>query len=311
MNQKHYTYVKTVAEEGSFSRAAEKLFISQPSLSQYIQRIELQYGVPLFNRSHNTVSLTAAGVIYLQFGQNILEMEQDIFQKVEDLKTLKRGHLRIGTAPYRDCVFLAPAIHKFNQLYPGIEIKLQEMGQNETENRLAAGEIDVAITMPPRRMTGFRFTELFHERLLLAIAPDHWFFKVNEVSIYKTEKDYPTIHLADMAECGFILLTNRRILRNLEEATCKAAGFNPKVILETKGIESVHAMAAAGLGATFLPESFLRYSKIKKTLSYFYLDVPVPDFVIGILQSSNQELSLPAQRFIAIINHFFDEGALV
>ncbi len=305
MNQKHYHYVLAVAEEGSFSRAAQRLFIAQPSLSQCIQRIERQYGVALFERSFNRVSLTPAGERYLQAGAEILALNQKLLHCVQEVKNLRQGRLRIGMAPYRDCVFLAPAIRLFNSLYPGIEISLQEMEQLEIENLLAENKLDIAITMPPQHWPAGQFTVLFRDRLLLAIAPDYWYFRTNEVHVQNINKKFPQIHLRDMAQCGFILITNRRALRDIEEEACTAAGFQPKVILETKSIESAHTMAVAGLGATFVPESFLRFSKIKKCLSYYLPDIPAPEIVLGVLQPQKQALPVSAKRFIEILQEFF------
>ena len=307
MDRKHYIYIRTIAEEQSFSRAAQKLFISQPSLSQYVHRIEQRYGVPLFERSSNTVKLTPAGEIYLQEAGVILALEEAEIQYVHETEQLQHGRLRIGVAHYRDCLFLPPVIQCFNRQYPGIHIILDEMKQNETERALVEGKLDLAISMPPLQMRGFQFQPLIADTFLLAIAKDHWYLKVNDVHIQQEDDGYPTIHLADMAQCNFIILSPGRTLWNMQQKICESAGFVPKVILETKGVESVHAMAAAGLGATFLPESFLRFSKVKKGLAYFRLDVEEPVIHIGILQLQKRHPSAPAQKFIAML-HTYLEG---
>lgn len=307
MNDRHYEYVLTVAQEQSFSRAAEKLHISQPSLSQCIRRIEQQYGVALFNRNFNTVTLTAAGQVYLKSGREILEQKERIFRHVQEIKELLHGCLRIGIAPYRDCVFLAPTIKNFKRRYPGIDVILREMNQSRTENALLAGEIDIALTMAPSQSESLDFYPLLYDTLVLAIDPNHWYFKVNDVRIKECNVGYPMIHLEDMAQCNFIFLSADKFLLSIEEKACQNAGFSPKVVLMTKGVESVHAMAAAGLGATFITQSFLRFSKVRKILGYYRLNVKIPEIPLGILRIKNKKLTVPTQKFLEILQHYLGE----
>lgn len=301
MNQRHFLYIRTIAEERNFSRAAEKLYISQPSLSQSVKRIEAQYGVPLFYRSRGAVVLTAAGERYLQVGEKILKKEQDILFQVQQARDLQRGRLRIGVAPYRDCNILAPAVRAFQRQYPGIEIVLQETGQTEAENGLVAGNLDIALGMPPRKSSNLDFECLFHDRLLLSVSPAHWYFQVHQVQIKESAEGYPVIHLADMAQCDFILLTNRQVLRNMEDDLCAEAGFSPHIVVETKDVAAAHTMAAAGLGAAFLPESFLRFGRLEAPICYYQIDLPAHSIALGILRSLNQDFSPSAARFAAIL----------
>ncbi len=296
MNEKHYQYVSAVAQEQSFSKAAKRLYISQPSLSQCINRVEETFGVPLFERTRSGVTLTPAGEIYLARGKNILELEEQILCHARETALLQHGNLQLGIAPYRDDTFLAPVLKRFHQQYPGIHILLHEMRQGEIENAVFDGKLDLAVAMEPHRSQDLSFTRLFGDRLLVAIAKDHWYFQVNDVTCTETDEAYPKIHLADLAQCNFILLSTHKELHAFEDELCHRAGFTPKVVLETKGVESVHAMAAAGLGAVFLPESFLRHSKVRKDLAYFLPDVPAPAIDIGLLKSKRQPLSAPAQK---------------
>ena len=131
MNLKQYQYVIILAEEGSFSKAADKLHIAQPSLSQYIKKIETQVGFELFNRSNNEVELTEAGRIFLQAAQAILNQEKQMRSQLADLADNHIGHLVVGIAPTR-CQYLMPEIvRRFKAVFPGMHIVVEERFMKE------------------------------------------------------------------------------------------------------------------------------------------------------------------------------------
>ena len=148
------------------------------------------------------------------------------------------------------------------------------------------------------------FYPLLYETLVLAIDPNHGYFKVNDVRIKECNVWYPMIHLEDMAQCNFIFLSADKFLLSIEEKACQNAGFSPKVVLMTKGVESVHAMAAAGLGATFIPQSFLRFSKVRKILGYYRLNVKIPEIQLGILRMNTKKLPVQNKKFLEIMPHY-------
>ena len=119
MNTKQLQYVQTLARIGSFSGAAAELGISQPSLSQYVKKIEQELGVELFRRTGNQLSLTAAGEVYLEAGRRMLDEEAQMNARLGDLKADRRGVLRIGAAPFRTSSLLPRAIAAFRERFPG------------------------------------------------------------------------------------------------------------------------------------------------------------------------------------------------
>ena len=119
MNTKQFQYVLTLVREGSFSKAAEALNISQPSLSQYIKKIEREVGLELFDRTNGEVKITDAGRIYIEAGQRILAIEHQMENAFTDLAEHKSGSLIIGAAPYRAAGMMPTIAAAFKKLYPG------------------------------------------------------------------------------------------------------------------------------------------------------------------------------------------------
>jgi len=118
MNTKQLQYVQVLSQEGSFGRAAERLGISQPSLSQYIKKIEQQIGISLFDRTGNEVRLTDAGRIYVETGKQILDLERRMQNSFSDLGCNAAGSVIIGTSPYRSVCMMPPAVRRFQQIFP-------------------------------------------------------------------------------------------------------------------------------------------------------------------------------------------------
>ena len=131
MNLKQFQYVIILAEEGSFSKAAEKLHIAQPSLSQYIKKIETQIGFELFERSSSDVVVTEAGKIFINAARNILHQEKQLTSQRADLANPNIGQVVVGIAPTR-CQYLMPEIvRRFQAIYPGMYIVVEERFMKE------------------------------------------------------------------------------------------------------------------------------------------------------------------------------------
>lgn len=140
--RREYEYVRKIAETGSFLAAADKLYITQPSLSQFIRRIERHIGAELFDRSHKPVTLTEAGRIYLDIEGQIQELCKVREQRIQDLGQTIGGTVRIGSSNYRSSTILAKAIPVINERYPHIDICLEEGTTRELEDFALQGKTD-------------------------------------------------------------------------------------------------------------------------------------------------------------------------
>ena len=149
MNTRQLHYVITLAHEGSFSRAADTLNITQPSLSQYIKKIEKQIGLELFDRTNGDVRLTDAGRVYIDTGRKILDLEHRMENSFTDLATYKTGSLIIGAAPYRAASMLPTIARSFQSLHPGMHLVVREGTTAELVDGMEHGEYDLALTLLP------------------------------------------------------------------------------------------------------------------------------------------------------------------
>lgn len=291
MDFRQLQYMLMVAEEKSFSKAASKLYIAQPSLSQYIQKLEHQLGVLLFDRSTTPLRLTYAGELYMETAKKILDLKHQLSQQMEDIAELKKGRLTIGVSAFRTTYIMPKILPLFHENFPGIEVVLLEGTSSELEAMAIKGATDISIMTLPVDEELFSYEPVLSEEILLAITASHPRF-----SKYKQNK----INLYELREEPFILLKQNQKLHQIAESLCKQSGYKPKVVLESESIEAAHALAAAGMGITLIPDTLAKFSRLAIPPLYFSIEglAPVRQLVVG--YRKGRYLSKAAAEFISL-----------
>ena len=169
MNLKQFKYVLTLAYEGSFSKAAEVLNIKQPSLSQYIKKIEQEVGMELFYRTGSNVRLTDAGEAYINIGRQMLNLEHQLEEQFSDISEFKSGTISIGISAHRSVALMPKTVKAFNDEFPGIVLKIEELQRREILDAAAHGQFDLCITTLPVNEKIFNTKVLFLEENVLAV----------------------------------------------------------------------------------------------------------------------------------------------
>ena len=157
MQLRDIVYVLAVADEGNFSKAALKVHVSQPALSQLIQRLEDELGVKLFIRKSNRVILTNAGKIFYEDGKERLKRSDKLMR---DFRSLKEGELTIAIAPFYQRYYLLEILEKFQQKHCGIKIKLVDAFSQDSELLLLQGKVDLAFVILPYDNKGIKYEAL-------------------------------------------------------------------------------------------------------------------------------------------------------
>ena len=152
-------YVDAVYRCGSFSRAAQELFLTQPALSIAVAKTEARLGMPLFDRTAKPLRLTAAGELYLTKYREIRNLERELEQQLNDLSSLRTGRLRIGGSHYFNSYVLPPVLARFTEKYPGVRLELTETGADRLLSLLYDQEIDLTFTT-------LMFIILYHDSVL-------------------------------------------------------------------------------------------------------------------------------------------------
>lgn len=248
MDIKHLRYFLTVAEEGHITRAAERLGIQQPPLSQMIKALETELGVLLFRRKPRGVELTDAGRSLLADAQIIMAQIARAEAKLHRTARGQQGTIVVGftsSAPFHP--FLPRILRKFREDFPGVSLVLEEQGTGDLVAGLRAEEIDVAfIRSPVADAQGLSVYEILKEEMLAALPTGHNLAAAG-----------PTISIGELSAEPFILYRRPSGPGFYDSiiAACHRAGFAPQIAQEAPRVLSTLNLVAAGLGVTIVPES--------------------------------------------------------
>ena len=234
-------YFCAVAKAASFTRAAERLGISQPSLSQQIGRLEKKIGTPLFVRMGRAVRLTPYGDALLPRAQQILKEISEAESSLSNLREGTRGVLRIGVIPTIMPYLIAPRIQEFCRKFPDLEVQLSERITTRLVEDVQAGQLDLAVLSLPIANPDLVCSELFREPLFLAVGKSHPMAKKKIVS------------LKELASERMLLLREGHCFRDNVMTACTRANTQVQSVFETDQMSSIFPLVASGFGITLVP----------------------------------------------------------
>ena len=274
-------YVYEVYKERSFTKAAQNLYISQPSLSARIKKIEEIIGEPLFDRSTTPLQLTEVGKVYIEAAEEITQIEQRVENYINDLAGLKTGNLAVGARTLFAAYVVPSLITQFNQKFPDVHIQLIEGNTAELEEMLGSNALDFVIDNYHYDSILYN-KELYCEENILLAVPKH--FAVNEELgmyqlSYKNIKNknylnqkYPAVPLGRFADLPFIMLTQGNDTRTRGDRLCRNVGFKPNIVLEFNQQSTAYMASSTQLGATFISDILVSQLPAFENLVYYKLD---------------------------------------
>lgn len=245
MELRHLKYFVIVAEDLSFSRAANRLYISQPALSRQIKNLEEELGTVLFLRQANGVKLTEAGHFFLEQAKDILQRSQAAVQTLQTRYVNIAEPLNIGYIPTILQSFLGETLHRFGQAYPQVPIHLHEMSPHEQVKALRSGGINIAFMgNPPDELDAEFDVQCVKQVPIVAVLPD-----------MHPLAHQPSIDLSALAPEQFIGMSEETFPGRNDRIreTCRCAGFTPNLHRFADSHASMIALVAAGQGVAVMP----------------------------------------------------------
>ncbi|PPG57450.1 LysR family transcriptional regulator [Rathayibacter sp. AY1B7] len=238
-----------VARLGSFTRAAEELHLAQPSLSRRIAALEQDLGSELFHRARSGSTLTPAGELLLPLARRMLADAGSVRRELAELAGLERGRVRFGATPTLCISLVAEVLHAFHSAHPAVELHLAEDGSRSLFDRLARGELDLALvtTSTAAAPGAFTVTPLLVEELVVVSS-------AAEPPLAATG----ALDLAAVARLPQIVFNSSYDLRRTTDAAFAAAGLEPDVVLEGAEMDAVLRFAERGLGVAVVPAMVLQ-----------------------------------------------------
>jgi len=287
INPRTLKYVMTVAEEKSFSRAAEKLYISQPSLSQHISRAEKEVGVQFFNRDVIPLTLTYAGERIVAAAKDFVLLEERLSREMEDITDNKSGRIVVGASATRGAHIIPLLFASYKKKYPQIELKLKEGSNDYLLDLIRNGRADFAfVGYTSHDLESIR---LGNDRLLLAVSSE------NSVAKNYIAQGKKAVDLRVFCEEPFIALHPGQAIRNSSDRIFADYEMNPVIAYETRSFDTAYRMAFSGLGCTFVTSAIQSASG---KIALFDLDRGIYPYPLLLVYRKNIYLSQPMQCFI-------------
>ena len=251
MNFSSMDYFVALAEERSFTRAAQRLSVTQQSLSAHIATIERELGVRLVNRTV-PLTLTFAGEVFLGYALRFQATHRALLQEFADIAGDERGLLGIGIGSTRGHMLLPEAIAEFRRGHPGVDVRIREGENDEVVEDLRTGRIDLAIATIPDGMAGIEARPLRREQLVLLVSKELLRTRYGDVARERVVEASRTHRLAPISECPLLMLGRRDEEGDLSRRIVERSGIDANVAVHSENSETLVELAVRGVGACFV-----------------------------------------------------------
>lgn len=296
MEFRQLQYTLQIAAERNFSRAAEKLHIAQPSLSQQLSKLEKELGVLLFQRNTSTVELTHAGVTFVEQAQKIVDAMELLRQEMSDISQLRKGKVVVGSMPITGSHLLPHVLPAFQQAYPDIEVTLLEDSGITLEKLTASGKADLSLLSLPLQESSLSYVKIGEERIDLAVPPNH------PLAHRGTPGHLRPVRIDELRDEPFVVLKKGQGFRKLTFDLCEQAGFDPQVVFESTNIETLQSLVATGMGITLVPRFIARAPRSEFVPVYVPLADPTPSRTLVVAYRQGRVLSKADRSFYTDIS---------
>ncbi|HEY9812730.1 MAG TPA: LysR family transcriptional regulator [Candidatus Sericytochromatia bacterium] len=283
--------LKAIAAEGSFKRAADSLYVSQPAVSLQVQNLERQLDVPLFDRGGRRAQLTEAGHLLLSYGEKILSLCQETCRAIEDLQNLQGGTLIVGASQTTGTYLLPRMIGMFRQQYPDVAVQLHVHSTRRTAWSVANGQVDLAIIggeVPAELHEALQMVPYAEDELALILPSFHPLAKNNNI-----QKE-------DLYKLQFIALDSQSTIRKVIDQVLTRSDIETKrlkIEMELNSIEAIKNAVQAGLGAAFVSLSAIEKELQMGVLHRAQIEDIVVKRMLSVIFNPNRYRSKAAEAF--------------
>lgn len=250
MDTRYLTYILTIARKKNMTKAAEELFVSQSSLSQYLTKLEQELGTPLFFRARGELVLTPAGQLYTEAAQRVIQIKEQLYKDIANLDN--KGHITIGCTSQFALLALTEIVPKFKAFYPDWRVEITEQSLPALTKMLLEENIDLGL-MAANTVKPFdkEYADVLREEeVLFALPTDHPYTRENPDGPIRQEE-----FVKRFRDENFLLSRKGSTLRVLADQLFEKYGFEPSAMCETNSIVATQIMVSNGSGVTFLGES--------------------------------------------------------
>ena len=298
-------YVYEVYRQRSFTKAAQALYIAQPSLSQMVRKAEARIGAPIFDRSTSPIGVTELGRAYIRAAEQVLQIEADLQQYLDDTEKCLTGALTLGGTTFFTSYVLPPLVSAYSERYPGVELRLHEAHTGQLKQELQEGTLDFALDNTLLDPAIYEAVEIQTEQVILAVPRA---LPVNEkaAAFRLSTKELPQagapcVPLELFADTPFLLLKEGNDTRRRAEQLCAQAGFEPKIRLALDQQLAAYNLAGYGLGAAFISDTLALSAPPDERLCFYRIDSPDATRSISLFYKRTRALTAPMRALLTML----------
>jgi len=301
----HADYVYAIYQERSFTKAAEKLYISQPALSATVRKLEKDIGYPIFERGVKEVIPTALGMKYIEAAEQVLDIAKQLQRQTDDLLQLRTGNITLGSTTFIASYVLPGLLRDFSKLYPGITVNLLVEQSTILQEKLEKGLVDIAIDNTLSCHEEYVYSPLFTERIIVGVPEE---FSINkELTPYRLPPNIhewagvPKMSISLLKNQPFILLKSGNNMRQTAGGIFAEKKLRPKISYEFDQLMTSISFAQNGLGVCFLTDTLLRFGQTCRGLALYQPDTAFPERVLYAIHKKNKYLPSAAQALLEFL----------
>jgi len=296
MNTRQLTYFLEIVKQRNMNKAAEALYVSQPSISQYLSRLEQDLGTPLFHRQKGNMTLTPAGKLYKEYAENVIGLEINLKRSITALAEVRS--IRVGINSIWCNILMATITPQFKAAYPGIAIEISEGNHKLLKRMVADDEVDMAVIATDTLDALKNDNELLrYEEIVFAVSNQNPYFEHNPEPLDKLD----IVNLVrSFAHDDFILTKESSSFRGQVDQMFRQCSFTPNIVCETSNIDTVRSMISHNIGVGFIPSSCALPGY---DITYFSL-IPRLLRINGIIYGKNLAFTEAEKYLIHLIKDF-------
>ncbi|MDD3279211.1 MAG: LysR family transcriptional regulator [Lachnospiraceae bacterium] len=298
MDLKEASYIISIYRNKNITKAARELFISQPSLSRYLQNVERQLGFSLFHHVGNEYLPTGNGKKYLEYAFRIVQLGKEWEAECLDLQREHTGELTISIPLMRSSCLIPETYPIFHQHYPAVTLQLYEKTHVISEELLLNDTIDFAVYNPVSMLPTLEYIPLRKEPFCLVCRKGH---PMEACAVEDEEAPYPVIQLKDCSTESFILHVPEQNSGHLARQLLESEHLIPQILLQTHSTEVAVSLAASGMGLAFAPETYVKKMKRTLELSCFCIGKPYASVQLMAVYRKGKYLPAYARYYIELL----------
>lgn len=298
MDLKEISYILAIMQNGSITKAADALYLTQPALSKFLKNLESRIGAPLFSRVGGELVPTYVGSRYLRYVERIAGLRDDWNAECADLLGETRGRLSVAIPLMRGSCLIPEILPRFYERYPQVEIVLQEEAHSVEKHLQTTRDLDIVIYNDTSPSPALIHEELGREEIVLVAAQDH---PLARRATAREGCRYPWIDLTDAAGAQFVLHPPEQTTGKLSAQLLQIAGITPRVLLRTRNSDVAIRLAAEGAALAFEPESYVRKIHFDARPRLFSIGAPKTDTVLYAIYPKGRYLPAYARYFLSLV----------